>query len=498
MFRAFEAKLRSMDAADFFQHQRWYQHKGELIRGIEAVDAIELAEGIALLLCRFKYDHAQTALYAIPFDAKRGEIDCSYSESYLNRLFAGIATGTKVRGGKGYIMFESLDGRSESSSGITFEHLDVSSTNTLVCAHTSEGDVLLKMIRRLEEGTNVEAEVNAYLSSCTNFQSCPRLLATIRYRGDNGETYHLASAFKFIPRAQSGWDSTLNYLAEKLSEGASKGFTGISIAPYVERMKHLGREVAFMHLAMGGDPAMTSVGTSGSEFVDREKFQWKNIAKERATAIQMRVASTFERVMSIVDAHRNEIEGLDLVVSSRNLLSTFIDRIPETLQKFGVATRQHGDFHLGQFMIADEKVYFIDFEGEPLRSAKERSMAMPIVMDVAGMVRSFNYASFAAWFAFRDQAGARKPDEAALKKARAFCEMWEDETRRAFVDAYLDTLKNTGSIPVPFEDRKLIDATLAIFVLEKAMYELEYEVRNRPDWVAIPIGGITNIIKMMK
>jgi len=147
-------------------------------------------------------------------------------------------------------------------------------------------------------------------------------------------------------------------------------------------------------------------------------------------------------------------------------------------------TRLHGDFHLGQVLLAQDDVVIIDFEGEPSRPMQERAEKLSVLKDVAGMLRSFDYAMHAALFNFiADRPDARTAIEAPARH-------WQVQARDAFLDGY-DAAALVAGIA---SARAEMDALLELFILEKAAYELRYEVDNRPDWVGIPLNGLLDIL----
>jgi len=149
----------------------------------------------------------------------------------------------------------------------------------------------------------------------------------------------------------------------------------------------------------------------------------------------------------------------------------------------GVKTRFHGDYHLGQVLVSRNDFLIIDFEGEPARSFEERRQRSSALRDVAGMVRSFNYAR---WSALRRV--AQSADE--IVKLEPAARAWEAETRAAFLGAYMARMSHGGAT----QSEESATRLLALFEFEKAMYELRYELDNRLDWVQVPLQGILALI----
>jgi maltose alpha-D-glucosyltransferase/alpha-amylase len=156
---------------------------------------------------------------------------------------------------------------------------------------------------------------------------------------------------------------------------------------------------------------------------------------------------------------------------------------PQTLQ--AVKTRYHGDYHLGQVLVAKNDFIIIDFEGEPARILKERRRKHSPLRDIAGMLRSFNYAAHTAL----GRATTDRPT--AWEQLKPFVRDWEQRTRAAFMGGYVVAVEGCPIYP---QDAGAARTLLELFVLEKAFYELRYELGNRPDWVHVPLGGLSELL----
>jgi maltose alpha-D-glucosyltransferase/alpha-amylase len=153
-----------------------------------------------------------------------------------------------------------------------------------------------------------------------------------------------------------------------------------------------------------------------------------------------------------------------------------------------VKTRFHGDLHLGQVLASQDDFIIVDFEGEPGRSLEERRAKSCVLRDVAGMLRSFSYAAYAAAVQPEPGTTLTPPAEQALGA-------WEDDAIHHFLEGYFGATQGVASVPA---DRAAFDALLDLFLLEKALYELRYEIANRPDWVGIPLRGLIELAEKQK
>jgi maltose alpha-D-glucosyltransferase/alpha-amylase len=164
------------------------------------------------------------------------------------------------------------------------------------------------------------------------------------------------------------------------------------------------------------------------------------------------------------------------------------DRIAAALSQEGleaIKTRYHGDYHLAQVLVFENDFIIIDFEGEPARPLEERRAKHSALRDVAGMLRSFNYAAYATLFRIT----AERPGDFAMLEPAA--RSWKRLASQAFLEGYLDVVQGTPAYPAdPEQARSFLD----LFILEKALYELGYELANRPDWVRIPLKGILALL----
>jgi len=155
-----------------------------------------------------------------------------------------------------------------------------------------------------------------------------------------------------------------------------------------------------------------------------------------------------------------------------------------------VKIRVHGDYHLGQVLITGDDVLILDFEGEPARSLSERKLKRSPWKDVSGMLRSFHYAVHSAWP--KDEApGAGSNATAEVRAAEGRAEKWPQAMAETFLQAYLETTKDAAFVPSE-RDRQIL---LRVYLMEKAVYELGYELNNRPDWAHIPMAGILSLVE---
>jgi maltose alpha-D-glucosyltransferase / alpha-amylase len=270
----------------------------------------------------------------------------------------------------------------------------------------------------------------------------------------------------YVPNQGDGWSYTLAYLQRVAgTPPAAAADAAGSHGAYLALIQTLATRTAELHRAfaiLSGDPAFEPEPAGPQDFQ-----AWKAKVKEEATQTLARL----ERV---------EGAPAKALLARRAELLALIEQCAAPKGP-GLKTRHHGDYHLGQVLIANNDFVIIDFEGEPSRPLEETRRKHSPLRDVAGMLRSFSYAK---WSAQNRPEGALAPKDAALLDA------WEAQVRRAFVAAYGEAVKASG-LYASMED---VAGLLALFELEKALYELRYEIDNRPAWIPVPLAGVLGML----
>jgi trehalose synthase-fused probable maltokinase len=305
--------------------------------------------------------------------------------------------------------------------------------------------VALKAYRRLGAGPNPELEVLRFLTE-RGFEHIPAL------RGWYAQTGRLIDATlgvaqEFVPGSVDGWDLAIEDLR-------------VAPARFIERARELGDVTGRLHTALASDatdPAFAPEETSA----------------ESLGLLNATVDEEIEQVFLHLPQEMDElgpIRGRGQEVRERLSLLT-------TVGSAGRIIRHHGDYHLGQVLHSAQRGWVIlDFEGEPARTLVERRRKRSPLRDVAGMLRSFAYAASAS----RILHGTPAPDG------------WEDEVRAAFLEGYLATVDQRLLPP----GQAAVERLIAVFELEKAVYELRYELDNRPEWASIPVAGILRLLDL--
>ncbi len=338
------------------------------------------------------------------------------------------------------------------------------------------GDTMvLKLYRRIRPGLQPDIEMGRFLTDHTDFEATPALLGTIVWRDDAGEETVLAAASAYVRNQGDAWSFVTEGLDREM-EAREVGVDDAEARPLqigaLDLGTLLGRRTAEMHLALG-----SGEGAFGIDPLDADGLA------ALVAETEGEVARSLDRLAdAALEGEAAEIAGR--VVARRDEVLERIRRVG-TMTPSGGAGRVHGDYHLGQVLVAQNDLAIIDFEGEPSRSLAERQAKSSPLRDVAGMLRSFDYALWSA-LDRRLQAGA---DEAA---AMAQVREWRASTAGAFLGAWRETMGTSALRP---DDAGFEDALLDLFLLRKCAYEVDYERDFRPAWIDVPLRGMLHVLE---
>lgn len=360
--------------------------------------------------------------------------------------------------------------------------------------------LLLKLFRRLEEGTNPDYEIGRFLTERGRFKRLPQVAGTFEYdRSDGRGPFTLGILQSHVSNDGDGWEHALSELERYYVRAAGRmrgpdpilpdsrsllELAGTSPPPdaleaigdYVTAAATLGRRTAEMHLALADDS-------------DDPAFAPEPITQADQTGLHRELENRGRQAMATLGENLDRVPET-IAPAARRLLEHWptafagLQGIAVTAPS-AMKTRIHGDYHLGQVLWVKQDYVILDFEGEPTRTVEERRAKFSPVRDVAGMLRSYHYAAYAGLFAFTED---RPDDFVALVP---WAELWQQWISAAFLREYLATAKDAIFIP---EDPAGLAALLDAFMLAKALYELLYELNNRPDWVQIPLGGVLALL----
>jgi len=339
---------------------------------------------------------------------------------------------------------------------------------------------VVKILRRITSGIHPEIEVGRFMADVAHFTNAPTLLGSLELiEGERRSA--LAVVHSFIENQGDAWTVTAAALdrlidEQRLVPTEAAYEKSESAALLTQRIRQIGRRTAEMHLAFAcddSDPAFAPEPVTADD-VARMTDAIRTRADTAFTAIERRLRDLPERAAEF--AHR--------VLAAQPSILFEIEETRRT-PPAGMKIRHHGDFHLGQVLIAKEDAYILDFEGEPRRTLDERRQKAPPARDVAGFLRSIDYAVSAALW----RAPNIKPEE--RPGLAAHVQSWGERLAAAYWESYREAL---GDSPLWPADADIRGRLLDMFLLEKALYEVDYELGNRPAWAAIPLEATLRIV----
>jgi maltose alpha-D-glucosyltransferase/alpha-amylase len=357
----------------------------------------------------------------------------------------------------------------------------------------------LKLYRRIEEGINPDAEIIRFLSERRGFQNVPPFGGSIEYRRPRGDTRVLGLLLGLVHNEGDTWTRALDSLGRfyervlearpdpasipQLSiftpnEKASALLTGLIGGVNPELIRLLAQRTAGMHFALAGEETDAVFAPEPfTSLYQRSVYQSMRGSLRRTLALLQQRISTLDGDLRTL--------ALEVLGGEPEILA----RVSKLIRRRIVCSkiRTHGDFHLGQVLNTGKDFVIIDFEGEPSKSLSERKMKRCALRDVAGMMRSFQYAAHTALSMHRQTV---RPEDVPLLEPWA--DHWANWISSAYLQSYLEAAQGAPFIPDNREDTELL---LESFLLEKAVYEVAYELNNRPKWIAIPLRGIRQILK---
>ncbi|WP_047197381.1 maltose alpha-D-glucosyltransferase [Caldimonas brevitalea] len=489
----------------YLETQRWYATKGDEVKRAALCDHAFWREGdTSWLLPLFELEGPQErSRYFMPLalawedhdeerlpnlvpamvakvrqQANVGVLaDAFCDEAFCRAMVTAIGAGRELATARGKLYFKPTSAFGE-IAGADLSKLPVGrpsaqSTNTVV---TLDERLFLKGYRRIRPGVNLEFEVGRYLTEVVRYPNCVPVAGALEYVDHNGTISTLALVQAYVSNQGDGWDYTTAYLQRFLDERRTldEPLPPDVHGAYMELMHTLGRRTAELHVAFArpsNDPAFNP------EPLRREDVDtWRHQALEETR-------ETFELLEANVShLPQTALGEAKTLMARREQVTARIESCLRELPEQVLKTRYHGDYHLGQVLLTKNDFVIIDFEGEPARSFEERRAKHSSLRDVAGLLRSFNYAH---WEGLRRVAETPEQFERLAPLARA----WEAESRAAFLRSYEETARESGL----YTSLASVRGLLELFELEKALYELRYELRNRPDWVSIPLQGILGL-----
>ncbi len=499
----------------YVRNCRWFGAKARTVRQMRIAEEIPVASGddaAQIWFVEVSYLDGPTETYALPVQIARDDAaraleratpnaviarlhadgdavlhDAVYDEAFRKALFKLMTTGQTSPGERGNLV-------GLTSGAFPTDAKTRTPASQVLSAEQSNSSMLfknkffLKLYRKLEDGVNPDVEVTRFLTERAKFPNVPAFLGAIEYRRTRSEPAVVCLLQSAIANEGDAWTLTLDavgrYYERVLTRKADLQSQTAPPGPlleeliggiYPEKAKLIGQRTGELHRALASSDDERAFAP--------EKF---NAMAQRSVYQNMRASlrrnfDLLEKKLSALpDAFRDEAAQ---VLAAENRI---LEQEKRILDRKANATkiRIHGDYHLGQVLYTGKDFVILDFEGEPARALSERKLKRSALRDVAGMMRSFQYAAYSALW----QPAMRVEDVPFLER---WADLWYRQMSSTFLHSYLAATDGADFIPPDENDFQIL---LEAYLLDKAVYEIGYELNNRPSWVVIPIRGIKHIL----
>jgi maltose alpha-D-glucosyltransferase/alpha-amylase len=510
----------------YLAKQRWFGAKTKQIKSARVSDWVEVEVGdankrAAIAFLSISYDDGSGDTYFLPLSIATGESaerllstapnvvvcrlsldgedglleDGGFDDDACVAFLNLIGKRGEIRTNHGTIRglpssaFGAIRGPDEERLPVRRGSAEQSNTSVMF------GDrLILKLFRHLEAGPNPDPEIGRYLTERSTFDRIPPFAGSLEYALEGGEPSTIAMLQGLVQNEGDGWRWTTEELGRyfescariefageesiarvmELSESSPSKLARDHVGTYLDAAATLGRRTAEMHLALAthtNDPAFNPEPLSGDDL--------REVAKD----IGKHASQVFDALkQSLSKLSDDAVEGASLVLSKKRQILDRLRQLPGG--QAGLRTRIHGDYHLGQVLRSKSDFVILDFEGEPARPLTERRSKQSPIKDVAGMLRSFSYAAHATLINY----ASRHPENVGC--LLPWGKVWVQSVSAEFLRAYRTTAVGAAYMPASAEE---LEVLLNLFLLDKALYELLYELNNRPAWVRIPIEGILSL-----
>ncbi len=485
------ARIDPAALGDFVVRQRWFGGKARGVRDVGLDDWIPLTDHSGLSVVRVSFDEGPADLYVLPLahvgavpDAVASDavcvqrtadgavIDALFDDAFCHAWLRLMQDGGTRSGREGRLQAEPIAGAAPSSEAEVLRRTAPDQSNTSVIVGSR---LILKVFRRLTPGLNPDVEIGRFLTR-RGFAYAPATRGALEYVRGTDAPASVAVLQSFVPNRGNGWQVVLGDLARLLDEVTREPEAlEHRIEQHLALARQLGARTGAMHVALAaGDTVALAAEAHTPDVLDA----MATAMRERAASHLAALASALPRL----DPHIRDQAG-HLLAQQEALLGVFA--AVASVRDAGLRVRCHGDYHLGQTLVTNnDEVVVLDFEGEPARSLAERREKWSPLRDVAGMLRSFSYAAESALRAAGLQGSRSRAAEDAVHS-------WQQGAEQAFLAAYDEAVSNTPLLPGQADARGLL---LKAFTIDKAAYELVYELNNRPDWIGIPLAGLERLL----
>lgn len=482
--------------------RRWFGSKGEILHSARLTTATPIAFANNILLGELEVDlGGRKDTYLLPLAVSWDDNQPSALAQQLalarirqgrrvGFLTDGFAMETLARGViRGLCERAVISGRGGTLEFLGTDHLDCVNVNDDMQVHwlSAEqsnsslilGDMaMVKLIRHIFPGTHPEVEMTRYLT-LAGYKNTAQLLGEVARIAPDGNRYTLIIVQAAIRNQGDAWNWMLSNLRRVIDEIVVTGLDGEAtddyFKPLIDFVIMIGKRLGELHVVLAqqtDDEAFTPVRAT-----DEDVLQWREAATRQIS-----------QSLELLEAKAELLEGeaqreAKMLLERKDELLNLAANLAEAA-KDTVMTRNHGDFHLGQILVAEGDAYIIDFEGEPTRDLAGRRAKTNPLRDVAGLLRSLSYLAASA------DLHREVVNEVDHHRHNALVTRFMEKAEPAFLRAYFDATEASDALRIPDEARNSI---LNLFLLEKAAYEIAYEVRSRPHWLPLPLAGFSAI-----
>jgi maltose alpha-D-glucosyltransferase/alpha-amylase len=518
----------------YLQGCRWFGDKTRTIQKLRIVDSIPFADGslpVVLLVLRVEFVDGEPRSYLVPLTFSAGAPalqigqnrahaviaavqlarsgvsgvlhDATWEDEFGVRLLDAISRRRRVRGDEGTVLGESSRALRTvlhtPGVNLSAHALRVEQSNTSIAFGEA---LILKLLRRVEPGINPDLEIGRFLTEQTEFGHTPRVVGALVYEGEATPPATIGILQEFVANEGDAWGYTLDVLVRFFADALTRedGLAGDPqpapglvaaargeipaeahghIGAYLESARLLGQRTGELHLALAStaeDPAFAP--EPFSTLYQRSLYQ----------SCRGQARQGLERLQRLRPQLPADVQARAAVLLGRG------DAIDARLRRVldhkigGERIRTHGDFHLGQVLFTGRDFRIIDFEGEPARPLSERRLKRPALRDVAGMLRSFHYAAFGRLVESAEDGSLRSADQRQLLPWARYWVCWVSV---AFLQGYFAAAGAARFLPTTDADLQVL---LDLHLIEKALYEIQYELDHRPDWVVVPLEGMLDLV----
>ncbi|MET1047613.1 MAG: maltose alpha-D-glucosyltransferase [Hyphomicrobium sp.] len=490
----------------YLPRQRWFSAKNETLQDIRIqslVDLGETNEHRAAVVC-VRFESGSEQCYLMPMSLLRGRsvtapdepmrpyalamvrrgahmallADAVHNSDFAQLVVDNLRASTQVRGEAGTLAFIGAPSLAECpAKEDTIKFVGAEQSNVSVIVGDS---VILKYYRKFDAGVQPDAEV-AELLADRGFAHTPKFLGKVDWTSKSGDTFTLATAFEYVSNQGDAWRGVTEGLQRIIEDYALSPGDGDPprLTFPIDLGALLGERTAQMHDALA--QASSDDAFAPEPITAEDITGWVRSVREDAD-------STFKTLRAAAsDMPSGTKEFVDLILSHQASVNDLLAAC-EDITPSGLKTRVHGDYHLGQVLIVQNDLMIIDFEGEPKRLLADRREKVTPLVDLAGMLRSLDYAAWAAVDRVNDR-GLVPPE-----RARELAFAWRDRAIEDCRNAYVSAAKSVPSYP---QTPETAERLLQLYLLRKAFYEIQYELASRPAWVSIPVRGIIDLLGRM-